>query len=317
MLDRSELTRIQDCFSVYDQEWRYYRGFLGEPFLVADCIVYFDGQMLYICGFPLDDPFRELSVDDIVGIAERFSKHPLGGINVWGRLPDLPPELMLSRGRAFLLQPVGPNYEEDAGEHVLDLSAFDYSRLPKARKGLRRARQAGLSAEVVTREYLSAEHIALLRRFMETHHLSTVHAGCYLSIQQLLQEPATRVIESYLDDETVGFKVLVRSGETAATAICGFYNSARVVGASDISMATCIDYCREQGVSRLHLGYSATPSLAAFKEKWGATLTGPAYKEGFYYLTDSARGTFERSMFLWRDNLFSHVLDSTARAGKL
>lgn len=309
MLGGGELARINACFGVYDQEWRYYRGFLGEPFLISDCLVYYDGRILYLCGFPLENPFRELSVSDIEDVVRRFEGHQVEGINVWGRLPVLPQVLSLPHGEAKLLNLVGDEYEEDCGEFIIDLAAFDYGQLPRARKGIRRAERAGLSSAVLTRDYLLAGHIALLRRFMETHSLSHVHAGCYLTIPQLLRDPETRVVESYLHGRLVGFKVIVESGSSAATAICGFYDTVGAIGASDLCMGACIDYLRERDVRRLHLGYAATPSLAAFKEKWGASQQGPSYKEGFYHLTDMARVAFERGEFLWRENLFLRVLN--------
>jgi hypothetical protein len=309
MLDRSEIDHIRRNFAVYDQSWDFYCGFLGEPHFIEDCLVYFDGRILYICAFPLTDPYCELPLASVMEILSKFASDSVEGVNIWGRLPVLPTDLLLPQGHGRCFSPVEDEYEFDSGEHVIDLLSFDYANLPKARKSLRRAHRAQVYSRVVTRDYLTATHIKLLRRFLETHTISSVHAASYLSIQQLLSHPNTIIVESYFGDTLVGFKVIVLSGSHAATSICGFYDSFAARGASDISMAAAIEYCQQIGCQRLHMGYSATPSLIAFKEKWGATRSGPAYKEAFYYLTDPVRHAFERGEFLWRENLYMGVVE--------
>jgi hypothetical protein len=307
MLDIADVAHVERNFSVYDHAWRFYRGILGEPFLLSNCLVYYDGRILYVCAFPFDDIWREVSLDEINAIVGQFADRPLTGINLWGRLPALPERLRLPHGVATLLFPVAEEYVASSGEHVIDIGRSDHRHLPKARKSLRRARSAGAHARVVTREYLSAEHIGLLRQFLETRLIGRVHAGAYLSIQQLLQDSATRIVESYWGSLLVGFRVVVFSAAGPATSLCSFSDTLAVRGASDIGMGTLLEYCREHDTTHLHLGYSGTPSLAAFKEKWGATRIGPEYKEAFYYLSRTAEQAFTADTFLWRDVLYASV----------
>ena len=88
MLGRKEIDYICKHFYIYDQNWKMYSQFLGEPFLINDCLVYYDGRVLYICGFPFTsnccnvrstmNEFRKLHSDCKIDI-----------IDVWGENCDI------------------------------------------------------------------------------------------------------------------------------------------------------------------------------------------------------------------------------------
>ena len=85
MLDVNEQRYIADNFGVYDHNWLIYTDFLGEPFLIDNCIVYFDGTVLYICAFQLKAPHEPLDANIVIDKALSSKKFcGCKAIDIWG-----------------------------------------------------------------------------------------------------------------------------------------------------------------------------------------------------------------------------------------
>ncbi len=123
MLAGDQADYVSERFGVYDHYWQYYANFLGEPFLLADLLVYTDGQMLYICAYPL----RDVRISVSQSVLQDLLFHPLfstvRGVNIWGRF-DVPQVLNLPSGaRAELVEYA--DYPEHGCDVFVDLDAFD------------------------------------------------------------------------------------------------------------------------------------------------------------------------------------------------
>ena len=65
MLSVCDQDRIAQEFSVYEHEWRFFSGFLGEPFLLNNCLVYWDGTTANVCAFPLGESQESIGASEI------------------------------------------------------------------------------------------------------------------------------------------------------------------------------------------------------------------------------------------------------------
>ena len=70
MLSKKEQDYIWANASLYDHDWRFWSEFMGEPYLINDCLVFYDSRVLYICGFPFQKITQELTTKHIRSILD-------------------------------------------------------------------------------------------------------------------------------------------------------------------------------------------------------------------------------------------------------
>lgn len=299
MLDQLSQEFVNSNFKVYDHNWRFYKDFLGEPFLVEDVLTYFDGEILYICAFSLENIQLKTSVEKVLAKLNTFiDTDKIKVIDIWGNIDTnshfFEPEKILDYTPS----------NDCMFDCILDVEAFSFDKRKKARLAFNAARNQGLVCSVCKRKTLSYRHLLLMKKFIADHNLSSTGKHIFLSIEDAIKEENSYLVEAYnKDNQLVGFSLLmVPSKSDAVYVLACFDNTTR---ASDIVINECINFCKKNTISYLHLGYSASQSLLNFKIKWGGIAKGQLYEEYFLdihtdeYLADHImKGTF-----LWRNRL--------------
>jgi hypothetical protein len=301
MLSHRDKQRIRSEFEVFDHEWSFYASSRGEPFLVGDFLVYFDGVLLCVCAFRLGDAWNEASIQQIQGAVEAVPEFALAqGMCLWGRYVSID-AVELSDGKR-LERTAFKDYDETFVDAVIDLGDFDYSRHRKARLAANAVAKGDLRSAVVQRDALLAEHFALIQDWANGHDVSPRSAGVLAGLTQHVCQDHVYLVECRLDGSLVGFTILALVGHRAIFSQ-GF--SRRIDGEriGDALYAKMIAFAKERDMSHLHLGYSPSSNLVRFKEKWGGRRTGPPFRDSLF--TDSGVLTrlYESGRFRWHDRL--------------
>jgi hypothetical protein len=289
---------ISNHIGVYDHDWRFYANFLGEPYLIDDTLVYFDGMIVYICAFHLKDIWAEYQPRALEAILSSPAFSDARGVDAWGRI-TIEEEISVGRERPLPRIEL-TDYDPLKVDATIDLASFSWEREPSARKARKSASNKGLLVRVVRRHALSANHIKLMQYWHETHDVSVVHGAMAASIASIVRESEVYLVESYMKDELVGFAVLSFPSPHHAVALQSFGRNLPGGRVGDSLKSGTIQFAIEQGAQTLHLGYSASSSHLAFKRKWGARIDGPPYREAFYTDLAGLASLFRTGRYLWQ-----------------
>lgn len=299
MLEQKDIKYIEEHFYVYDQNWRMYQNYLGEPFLVENCLVYYDGRILYICAFPFE---KDMCVN-LFNVYNKFMNIIPNGtieiIDIWGNCNT--ESFLLNNKNAVLFDYTPRN--SLCFDSIVNINSFSLTDQKKARLSYNAFKNKCIQNRVVKLTTLSYQHIKLMEHFVKTHKLEGPHLTIFSSIANLIHDPKTYIVESYKDNIILGFAVLMKvSNNNAVYCLACYDNETR---AADSTMYACIDFCKSNNIKFLHLGYSASESLLKFKQKWGGSKDGIEYEEYFISLVnDQSSLHLSNGKFLWRDRLF-------------
>ncbi len=280
----------------------FYSGFLGEPYLLHDCLVYFDGKILYVASFPLDDPCREIEssvISKIVVASQDFVSAE--AINIWGRFSFIE-NIRLADNRALSVLK-SHDYDEGQPSSGIDLHAFSWESCAPARAARNSARNKGLRWFATKSLVLTAAHIRLIDEWKQTHEISLVHLEMALSLLGYIRLPHVLMLEVMLGDDLVGFGVLSFPAPGIAALMQTFVKRIPKGRIGDALSACAIETALARGAKVLHRGYSATPSLEAFKIKWQAKRIGPSYRELFLANGSRLAQQIKDGTFFWADRL--------------
>lgn len=300
MLEQKDIDYIDNNLFVYDQNWRMYQLFLGEPFLLNDCLVYFDGSILFVCAFPFKKNIH-VDLNDIWDAFRRvvpFAKVEI--IDIWGTFTI--DKFVEKNSSSKILDFTPPNPK--CFDSIVDIASFSLKSNKKARLAYNSCINKKVICKIVQRKILTYQHIILMKNFIETHKLHGPHTTIFLSLANLISDPNTFIVEAYDDNCLIGFAILMKVSNKAAVYCLACYDHA--TRAADATLYNCIDFCKTNGLLRLHLGYSANESLLQFKSKWGGSLSGIEYQEYFISLTENTDliSKVNDGLFLWKDRLF-------------
>jgi hypothetical protein len=298
VLDDNAQDRIIEQFWVYEHEWRFLAGYLGEPFLINDCLVFFDGRTVNIAAFPLDRTRRPLDGAALKRILEHLpDPTDLALVHVWGSI-EVPRAILVGGLDMGLVHPDSLDLAFD-GEYTIDILDFDISRHPEARKALRGVRNKGMT--IVTRRLQSFEssHYRIIEKWREANGIGPMAACASSTLPAYCRREHVVVIEARIGEHLCGFVVVALPTADRAVRILSF--SKRQPGAriGDALMHATIAYSQENDISTLHCGYGGAPSLSRFKEKWGGKCTGPAYRQAMYAVDDVWRARAADYRFYW------------------
>lgn len=294
MLDESAL---KGRYAVFDHNWRYYSEFLGEPYHVGDFLLYFDGTVLYICAFRLGQPevpctLAELSL--LLHSRAAFASARL--VNVWGNFS--PPQSIAIGGIEHpIISDTGVN--NDAYSVAIPITCFSYDKLPRARMSYRLAKNRGITTQVRRLTSLSAEHLSLITEWQSIHIISQPHRAMALATNAYLKMDDVYVVEASSGHGLVGFSVLGTYSCGTGFLVSSFTRNVPGGRVGDALKIQEIEFCRSARVHTLHLGYSATTSLLAFKQKWHAITASPPFREAFFTCHDAMRQMVSDERFLW------------------
>lgn len=290
MLTPANLHEITKRFSIYDHEWRAYAGVLGEPFLVDGYLVYFDGTLVSICAYRLGDTRQELTQSALTAILSTHSDFGIArAVCVWGPLHDFDALGLTRQGgeRRTLPRVLFCDYDTDDVESLVDVAAFDYDRERAAREMRTRAQRSGLLVETVQRRQLLAEHLGLIDEWSTSHDVSPYHAALAAAVAGYVSDSAVHLVEARLQDRLTGFGVVSVPSASRMVFLQNFNMRQPGVPIGDSIYAEVLAFARTCGTKYIHMGYSATPTLRAFKRKWAAKLDQSPYREAFF--TDDVR----------------------------
>lgn len=299
MLDELSQKYIEKNFYVYDQNWMFYQNFLGEPFLLEDVILYFDGEILFICAFHLSDINKKINLDLIMNqIGDIISLEEIKMVDIWG---------VIDHNSKFITNERVIDYSppiKRMSDCVINIDEFSLKTNRKARLSLNAAHNSGLRCLVQKRNTLSFEHLKLMNKFLKEHKMGATSKQIFLSLPIAVTLDISHIVEVY-DSVNVlkGFALLtIPSKEHAVYTLACFDNTTR---ASDLVMYTCIMYCKKHNISKLHLGYSASEGLLRFKKKWGGILEGPQYEEFFIVINKDINiiKHINNGTFLWNSRM--------------
>lgn len=281
MLAKENIEYVRDNFGIYDHDWRWYANFLGEPYLIGDNIVYFDGTVIYVCAFSLKDLQSEIAIEKIGHLlSSNTAFQSASGIDIWGRFP-VPPEEIQIWDKIFK-QYSFADYQANNRDVAICIKDFNYENLRKARLAMNAVRNKGLTMRVLKKDFFSYRHIQLLEHWFETHNISNTHSAFAISVFSFAKQEDVLVIESCIGNELKGFAILSLAGRRRAVISQAFFQNEPGQRYADSAMVEAIAYCERNNTEYLHLGYSQTKTLLEFKKKWGANWKGPPYREVFY-----------------------------------
>lgn len=300
MLGRSEIDCIADGFCVYDHEWRFYSKFLGSPTLVDDLLLYFDGEILFVCAFPLKDPFRELTRERVAEVISPYADRATG-VNIWGRFA-CPATIRLKNLEIAPTHFTG--YDDTYPSLIVPVDAFDFADHPKARKSISTAHRNGARGVLRDSSSLTYEHQQLVLDWIDSIQPSRVHQTMAHAAVEYAEQEGNWVIDVVSEARLVGFAILSFPNGDSSVMLNSFrsYNeSDRRLRIGDIISATALTLLKEHDIKHLHRGYSTTASLESFKRKWGASVTGPRYSEAFFTISRGLKDHFETGTILKSD----------------
>jgi hypothetical protein len=308
MLAQDQIEIISKGFGVYDHDWRFYAEFLGEPYFINDVLVYFDGEIVFICAFPVGDVWREMSVEEIEAILNSKGEFQRAkGVDVWGRLSNMSEELRVGSGS--LAQSARFDYDPHYFDVAISVENFDYQANFKARLARNAAANQGLTTQVTQRSNFTARHIQLIRHWMSTHDVSAIHTSFAIAINSFIKQHDVYLVEVYEREDLNGFAVISLPTEDKAVMTQCYFENRPGKRFADSTMAACLEFAGSRGIRRLHLGYSASDSLLRFKRKWGADWNGPSFREAFYVISAEIAKRFQSGFHPWCGWLLAQQFD--------
>jgi hypothetical protein len=303
VISSSEADYIKCNFWIYEHEWTFAAGYLGEPFLLEDCLVYFDGRAVNLVAFPIGAPGRAISAQRMSDVLVRVSATRAPELlHVWGSF-SAPPEVRA--GGAHLVRMNNDADEVLGGAFSVDIDAHRIDDLAEARKALRSAANKGLQACLRQASYFTADHFRLVEEWVRTRPIGLPSVSAMSSLPAYIRNQHVELVEVRQGGRLCGFGVVAFPTLADAVLIASFserYPGARI---EDSILAATLDVCRQRAIRRLHLGYSGSESLSHFKRKWGAVQSGPPYRDLVYSLDARHRDMVRSDGYFWPSRLYS------------
>lgn len=235
----------------------------GEPFLVDErYIAHFDGRNLYFNGYAV---VRETATEAGLRDAVMETVAAFEPELVWYSGPlsldrdELAPALRL-RHR------VTPAPDDVC--MAIELAEWDFRLERHRRQRVRQAAKKGFDVVVKEGDVFTAEHIALIEAFVQRVRPGSFTRSMLGRLGDLARLSDVALINVFLGVRLVAFAVIEAWFESVDIFVYGF-SDRREPGAGDYLQFAVTEASRERGKRALNLGYSITPGLRAFKEKWG------------------------------------------------
>ncbi len=253
MLGKSQRELVYEKFGVYDHNWIFFSENLGEPFLLSDILAYFDGLVLYLCAFSLDDIYKEFTCDDLLRLVEEKDEFKSAVIiDIWGNISFSNKSYYLNKQELFILK-----YSEKKAhlhDSIINIDDFNYSMNRKARLARNAAVNKGIISKVTQPKSLSFRHIEIIQHFIDTHDISAPHITMLLSIPSIIKYDNSFLIEAFSQGGfLLGFAVIMITGYSSATYTLACYNNKSESRAADSTIAKCIEFCKAKRIKYLHM----------------------------------------------------------------
>jgi hypothetical protein len=229
-------------------------------------------------------------------------------VHLWGNLQT--PESIKIGGRE--LHCVVSGEEEYEGEYSIDIFENSNSFSQETRKTIRSFNRDGLRATISPSRRLSWHELNLIEKWQERIAPGIAGTLAGASISNYVLSTHSYTTRCFLGDRLVGFSVFATPKPDRAVNLMSFSERLKGIKIEDKLLHATIEMCKLQNISRLHLGYAGTDSLAKFKKKWGAKRSGPNYTQAIYVTGQDWANRAKDFTFFW----YARLLQNSAINGE-
>jgi hypothetical protein len=296
MLTPQQVNYIQEHINSSDQDFFFWSSLLGEPFLEQDILTYYDGETVSLVGYSLNAQTEQSSiVRSLIELVMKWLKVPtVKCFNYFGPRPlDLSDCLGAEFSLIYVLKP--EHYQADI---FIDLNHASLLKTSRAKESMRKTQRLGLAATVSPRDYLSHQHIELVRRLLSRETMMMCDVSQLTNTVSILKDPATRCFDVEQDQILIGFAVAHEFFAQMPFLTLAAFDTSQS-GVSDTIYLALINYYKARGARWLGLGYGVTEGLYQYKTKWGGVRCNPPVHQCIW-----AKSGFENAVFdYWVCNL--------------
>ena len=244
----------------------------GEPYKVEDYVFFARGDWLIFVGYPLEHDFRPKNFAAILeSTVQNF--RPL---YTWFIAPAVP-DSFLHDVR-----------ERESDEYYkLVIPHFEMNK-----NLIRVIERAARDLTVEKTHFLSEEHVALIREFLDREEPAPRVGELFRRMPEyVLSSPTSLVLNARdLQKKLSAFYVIELAAEQFAAYVVGCYSRKNYAAhASDLLFFEMVKVAKEHRKSYIHLGLGVNDGIRRFKGKWGGI---PFLKYESCELSTKPRGPF-------------------------
>lgn len=278
MLTSAERDEIRQRGWLWDHCWRYFSLLGGEPFLVDECLVHFDGRHLYCNTFPINQESRPDAGTLLASLVERFSP-----ILVWHTGPEPAPSNPLAPALPLRAEQ-SPSLDDICME--IDLAQFQL-RTKKDRAGwIRSCERMGMRWSFSDEFAMTADHLRLIEVTAERINAAGVARALLARLMDFARQREAFIINVHQGDRLIGFSA-VEGWFTEMDISLWAFGERSTPGINDYLQWAVLCVAQERGKKRVNVGYSINPGIRAFKIKWGAIDVTKGYYDQLWHSYES------------------------------
>ena len=281
MLTSQQILRIRTKGISALHDYWFNSLFAGEPYLERDMLVYYDGRVVTICGFP----FREELFDGEVcrSVARDWALNRRAEAIVFMGPRRVSLDCLRKEGFRRIAEGRPRRITE---ELFIDCSGAPRSAL--STRVYRRSQARDFDLTLRQGGIVSAQHLQLLELFYRERELSEELAEVAFALPAVLRSRRIRLIEARRNKELCGFAAFHKPFAHTAVGLLMIVNPT-VRGVSDFLYGKMLDQARLLGACDLNVGSSPSLGHFKFKLKWGGRPQVPSC-----YYAQWARGNIAR-----------------------
>ncbi len=286
MLSHDDVAFIAEHLESVDQDYYVQSGIWGEPFLWDGVLSYFDGETVQVVGSPMGCPRPGGSA--LVGavIAEWARDERVRFVNYFG---------------PYDLSQPGPDWTAVYSSLPRPWTNELFTSLPHRCRPdvIRRCQRRGYETWIGRRDFLTHQHIRLLRALARRETLGVSDVGCLVNVVSVLRGEVTTVFEAHAGGELAGFLVTHEFFPGRPLAVIAAFDGARP-GVSDLLYHLSMRYYADRGAREIGVGYSHGEGLFRYKAKWGISRQGPPSYQFIWQRADCGEPFNDCLYWPWR-----------------
>jgi hypothetical protein len=297
MLSSGDVKYIADNFGVYEHEWRAHAVMYGEPFLIDDCIVYFDGVVANIACFPFKNIYQEVTAKRISLIASALPDDKyLQGIYAWGQVAVMD-KVKINKQDVNVIEQT--KYSE-FGERLLRIDDVNFDTNAKQRRYKNAVSNQGLSCQVKKVDNLTHEHQRIMAMWRDVHTMPEWLAVYAIGMPHFVSLENVYVLECYKGERLLGFSILSVPTPGKAVWLQNFVDRSVSYRVGDCIIIGLVETCKKLKVEIMHSGYAPDGgTLMKYKLKWGMNETLAPFREIFISNDSYIAGRMKKRGFMF------------------
>ena len=242
----------------------------GEPYMEHDLISYYDGRVVTLSGFPLNNGSK-FNAKVCRTIAENWvTKRGAESVVFLG--PRSVSFHTLSK-QGFRIA------AEEKANHFSAEVLIDCTNGPGSifdRRIFRRSRAFDFAVKLRNGGVISAEYFKLIERFYQNRELTAYLAESAFAIPAVLRSPKVRLIEARKDNKLCGIVAIHKPFDDVAVGLF-MMTDPDIPRVCDFLYSVMLEEARRLGAKRLNVGPSPSVGHYRFKLKWGGVAAVPPY----------------------------------------